>query len=206
MKKVKILVADDHTIVCTGLTALLKTVSDFSVVGSAKDGAEAIALAVERQPDVVVMDILMPVMDGVEATQRIREKAPHVQVLVLTSVGTAESIARALEAGAIGAVMKDAPNESLIEAIRSVARGERAVAEDIQNMMDSEPPLPELTPRQQDVLLSMARGLSNKDISKQLSICEDRVKQHRDAIFSKLGAANRTEAVAIALRKHLLKI
>ena len=206
MDRIRILVADDHSVMRMGLVALFETEADFSVVGEAEDGQEAIALASKLRPDVIVMDVAMPVMDGVSATAAIHKTLPDTNILVLTTVATSDVLAKALSSGARGALLKNAANEEIIAAIRSVARGESAVSAEICQIIDEDPPAPELTVRQKDVLSSIIRGLTNRDISTQLGICPDRVKDHINAIMQKLGAANRAEAVAIALRKHLLKI
>lgn len=203
--KIRILIADDHTIVRTGLTALLGTVPGMEVVGEAKNGEEAVRQTARLKPDVVVMDLMMPKKDGAAATAEIVSSLPGTRVLVLTSFGASDAIARALDAGAAGAMMKDSPNSSLIAAIRAVASGKSAIAPEVRRIIASDPPAQVLTPRQEEVLLSMTRGLTNHDIASELSISEDRVEQHIRALLEKLGAANRTEAVAIAFRKHLIK-
>ena len=206
MDKIRILIADDHTIVRTGLTALLETVPDMKVVGEAKNGEEAVRQASELKPNVVIMDLIMPRKDGAAATAEIMSSVPGTHVLILTSVGASDAIAKALDAGASGAMMKDSPNSSLISAIRAVAAGKSAISPEVRRMIARDPPVDVLTPRQEEVLLSLTRGLTNRDIALLLSISEDRVEQHIRALLEKLGAANRTEAVSIALRKHLLKI
>ena len=204
--KIKILVADDHAVVRSGLALLLATERDFEVVGQAKNGEEAVALARKAQPDVVVMDLAMPKMDGAEATKRILEERPPTRVVILTSFGAADGVAHALQAGATGALMKTAEDETLVATIRRVAAGERVISPDIRRELAANPPVPELTPRQRDILASMTRGLTNKDIASELGIRRDGVDKHVNALLAKIGAANRTEAVAIALKKQLLKI
>ena len=203
--KIRILIADDHTIVRTGLTALLGTVPGMEVVGEARNGEEAVRQTAKLKPDVVVMDLMMPKKDGAAATAEIVASLPGTRVIILTSFGASDAIARALDAGATGAMMKDSPNSSLIAAIRAVASGKSAIAPEVRRIIASDPPAQVLTPRQAEVLLSMTRGLTNHVIAMELSISEDRVEQHIRALLEKLGAANRTEAVAIAFRKHLLK-
>ena len=204
--KIKILVADDHAVVRSGLALLLATERDFEVVGQAKNGEEAVALARKTEPDVVVMDLAMPKMDGAEATRLIHEESPSTRVVILTSFGAADGVAHALEAGATGALMKTAEDETLVATIRRVAAGERVISPDIRRELAANPPVPELTPRQRDILASMTRGLTNKDIASELGIRRDGVDKHVNALLAKIGAANRTEAVAIALKKQLLKI
>ena len=203
--KIRILIADDHKMVRDGLAALLGTKRDLEVIGAVGNGQEAVEKALALKPNVVIMDLMMPIMDGIEATREIRKAAPTVQILVLTTFGTSDGIAHAIEAGALGAMMKSADHEELAEAIRKVAGGEQAISEEVALQMKIDPPVPNLTPRQMEILDSMVRGLNNLDIAKQLGIRRDGVKEHVNAILTKIGASNRTEAVAIALRKHLLK-
>ena len=204
--KIKVLIADDHKMVRVGLAALLETEKDIEVIGQAENGKTAVEMTAQLSPDVVIMDLMMPVMDGVEATRQIHEQMPDVRILVLTTYGTSDGIAHAIESGATGAIMKSADTPDLANAIRKVSKGKRTVSQEIERQLKIDPPIPQLTPRQKDILDSMVRGLSNPDIAKQLGIRRDGVKQHINAILSKIGASNRTEAVAIALRKHLLKI
>ena len=205
MKKISILVADDHMIVRIGLVALLSSEPDLHVVAEADDGKDAIAKTLKHRPDIVVMDLMMPGMDGVAATAEIKAKCPASKVILLTSYSTSDGISHALDAGADGAVLKTADDTMLLTAIRKVAQGETYVSPSIRKMLAANPPLPELTDRQLDVLEAMSRGLTNRDIATELGICEARVAEHVNNILSKLEAANRAEAVGIALRKHLLK-
>lgn len=205
-EKIRILIADDHTIVRAGLAALLGTEADFAVVGQAKNGEEAVQEAVRLQPDVVIMDLMMPKKDGVAATVEIRAKAPTAKVVLLTTFGTSDGIAHALRNGAKGAILKNTDNAQLTAAIRTIAQGGTHIAPEIRQQLAVDPPIPDLTPRQREILASMVRGLTDRDIARQLGIRQDGVNDHVSAILQKVGAANRTEAVAIALRKHLLKI
>ena len=204
-KKIRVLLADDHSLVRLGLSALIGYQKDFTVAGEACDGAEAAKLADEIKPDLIVMDLVMPEVDGVEATRRIRQKNPDARVLVLTTFGTSADVARAVAAGASGAIMKDSSNDELLAAMRTVAAGGTAFSPEIERQIEQEPAPPEFTPRQHEILLSVTRGLSNPDIAKQFGISVDGVKLHLKTIFAKLGATNRQEATAIALRRHLLK-
>ena len=206
MKKIKVLIADDHAIVRMGLASILGTKKDIEVIGDAEDGADAVRKAQRLAPDVVLMDIVMPELDGAAATAEIRRLLPNSKVLILTSFGEADGIAHALDAGAAGALMKNIDYFELVEAIRSVAEGRVVIAPEIKKMLRESPPIPELTDRQQEILLSMSRGLTDADIATQLHLTPNSVREHITTIFNKLGAANKTEAVAIALRKHLLKI
>ena len=205
MKKIAILIADDHKLMRMGLAALISVQKDMAVAGEVEDGEEAVRLARELKPDVVIMDLLMPKADGVEATRLLHVRAPRARVLVLTSCATSDGIAQALEAGAAGAVMKTAENAELVAAIRKVAAGERYVSPEIQRLMDTDPPVAPLTERQREVLHSLTRGLTNRDIASQLGISVRSVEEHVNNLLEKIGATNRAEAVGIALRKRLLK-
>ena len=206
MGKIKILVADDHAIVRVGLVTLLGRVPDFEIVGEAGNGAVAVAKALKLTPYVVVLDLVMPKLDGVEATAALHEKLPNAKVLILTSFGTSEDISRAINAGAVGAILKNAANSELVSAIRRVAAGKRTISPEIENMLANDPPVPELSPRQRDILESIMRGLTNNQIAMQFEISPESVKTHIAKLFEKIGAASRSEAVSIALRKQLLKI
>ena len=203
--KIKVLIADDHTIVRAGLTALLGTEKDIKVVGEAKNGAQAVSEAIKLHPDIVIMDLMMPKMDGVAATKELIRKAPSAKTILLTTYGTSDGIAHALKAGARGAVLKNADNSELAKAIRIVAQGGDYISPDIRQQLAADPPVPNLTSRQSEILESMVRGLTDRDIAQQLGLSPESVSEHVRAILQKIGAANRTEAVAIAMRKYLLK-
>lgn len=206
MNKTKILIADDHTIVRIGLTALLSAEKDMEVVGEAKNGVEAIRKAKQLLPDVIIMDLFMPKKNGIDATTEILGALPAAKILILTSFGTSDGIARSLQAGAVGAFMKTADDGELVTAIRKVMRGERVISPEVRRMLNEDPPVPELSSRQREILNAIATGLTNKEIAATLSVRKDTVEDYLRMLFSKLGASNRTEAVAIALRKQLLKI
>ena len=206
MNPIRILIADDHALLRHGLVMVFALHDDLTVVGEAKNGAEALRLAKATSPDVVIMDLSMPEMDGVEATRQIHQAVPSAKILILTTFGTSADVSRALREGASGALVKDSDDDELIRAIRNVAAGKQAFSREIKAMLRSEPEPPELTERQQELLSSIVRGLSSEAIAANLGISAYSVNQQLDAIRKKLGAANRTEAVAIALRKHLLKI
>ena len=205
MSKIRILVADDHALLRRGLVSLLEYQKDFAVIGEAGNGREAVDRSRELKPDVVILDLSMPVMDGVEAARLIHEALPDVRILILTTFGTSVDVARAVRAGATGALVKDSDDDELLASIRKVANGETAFSPEIQVLL-KEPLPPELTDRQREVLAAIVHGLASDAIATRLGISTDAVNQHIDAIRKKLGAANRAEAVAIALRKHLLKI
>lgn len=206
MKTIRVLIADDHTIVRIGLKALLGAEKDIEIVGEAKNGEMAVKEAMRLQPDVVIMDLMMPKMDGAAATAALRGRLPGAKVIILTTFGSSDGIAHAIESGAAGALMKTADDAALTSTIRSVADGMTVISPEIRRLLAEDPPIPVLTSRQTEVLQSMMRGLTNRDIAKQLGIRQDGVNEHVAAILAKIGAANRTEAVAIALRKHLLKL
>ena len=205
MKKTSVLLVDDHSVVRMGLAAIINIEKDLKVCGEAESGAEAVKLAREMRPDVVVMDFMMPGTDGAEATAAVLRASPESKVLVLTTYGTSVDIARALKCGATGAVTKNLSNEELADAIRATARGERMLSAEIEASLSEAESDNGLTARQREVLDSITRGLSNDDIAGMLGISKVRVKQHLAALYQKLGAANRAEAVAIALRRQLLK-
>lgn len=205
-QKIRILVADDHAIVRTGLVSLLARIDDIEVVGEACDGHEAVTKALRLTPDVIVMDLAMPEQDGTEATREILSQLPATKILILTSFGTSQDIASALAAGACGAVYKSIPNTELISSIRRVAEGKRVVSSEIQNIMKNDPPVQSLSPRQREILESITRGLSTKQIALQFGISRESVKTHIARIFEKIGAANRPEAITMALKSHLLKV
>ena len=204
--KIKVLVADDHAIVRKGLSSLIAMESDLVVVGEAIDGEDAISKTLSLNPDVVIMDLMMPKMDGAVATAELHSKAPMTKVIILTTFGTSDGIAHALDSGACGALAKSSDNDELLTAIREVSAGKKYISPEIRHQLDSDPPVKRLTPRQQDILASLVRGLTNKDIARMFGIRPDSAGAHVNDILQKLGAANRSEAVAIALRKHLLKI
>lgn len=207
MKKgnLSVLIADDHSVVRMGMGALLSAEGDIDVVGEAKNGIEAVALARDKRPDVIIMDIEMPKKDGIETTAEILAEIPDAKILTLTSFSTTDRISKAIRAGALGAIMKNADDSEMIAAVRSVAAGKPYVAKDVKRLFREDPPTPELTARQQEILDSITRGLTNADIAKQLGITVDMVKKHVNGLLQKMNAANRSEAVAIALRKRLLK-
>ena len=206
MQKLTVFLADDHAMVRMGLISLLGTKKDLQIVGEAEDGEEAVRKVFDLRPDVVLMDLLMPKKDGVDATIEILAKLPDTKILLLTSAASSDVIVHALKAGAAGALLKSADFSTLVAAIHTVAAGGRVIDSEVQKLLKEDPPLPELTSRQEEILALVTRGLTNADIAHQFDIRESSVKEHVNQICTKLGAANRAEAVAIALRKHLLKI
>lgn len=207
---IRVLIADDHMVVREGLRAILETAPDLLPVGEATNGAEAVRLVQESTPDVVLMDLRMPGMDGIEAIRQIRAQHPDVQVVILTTYDDDEYIVRGLRAGARGYLLKDTGRNALFEAIRAAARGESLLPSEVidkvvahlQGPQLSEPGM--LSTREGQVLALLAQGAANKEIALQLGISERTVKAHVTGIFNKLGASSRAEAVAIALRSGLL--
>jgi DNA-binding NarL/FixJ family response regulator len=205
----KIIIADDHPVVRSGLRALLASQSDFEIVGEADNGEEAARLAISLVPDVILLDLQMPILDGLGAIKRIRDKLPKANILVLTTYGTDADILPALEAGAIGYLLKDTPPEQLFQAVRNVASGEMALAPRVaekvtQRLTNSSKNT--LSSREIEVLELAAQGNPNKEIAKKLFITEATVKSHFVHIFSKLGVADRTAAVTEAVKKKIIKI
>ena len=205
MKKTSILLVDDHAVVRMGLSAIINLQADLKVCGEAENGEAAVRLAAELRPDVIVMDFSLPGMDGAEATAAVLKVSPTSKVLILTSFGTSADLARAMAAGAVGAVTKNLSNDELSSAIRDTARGIQHFSPEIRQTLSEGTDDKAFTKRQMEVLDSITRGLSNDDIALMLGISKSRVKQHLNEVYEKLGASNRAEAVAIAMRRQLLK-
>ena len=206
MKKTRILIADDHSLVRMGLASLIGYQKDMEVVGEAENGELAVEQALRLKPDMVIMDIMMPMLDGASATKRVLEALPSTKIFILTSFGSSADLLKAVMAGATGAFLKDSPNNQLLDAIRRVARGETIIQEVIRQQMTEAPSLLSLSQRQLEILHSASCGFSTEDIAHQLSMTPDGVKKHFASICAKLGASTRSEAIAIALRRQLLKI
>ena len=178
MKPVSVLLVDDHALIRRGLTDLIRYESDLNVAGEASNGQEAVEAARKLNPDIIVMDLMMPEMDGVEATRRIKAERPDSRILILTTFGTSADVARAMAAGASGAIMKDAETDDQLAAIRTVAAGGKAFSPGIEKALNELQPTPDLTDRQLLILESVTRGLTNRDIATMLGISADAVKQH----------------------------
>jgi len=204
--KIRILVADDHFVVRMGLTALVNTEPDLEVVGEAVDGAQAVAAFDKHKPDLVLMDLRMPVKDGVRATAEIKAKYPHARVLMLTTFDGDTDIHRAIEAGAQGYVLKNTTGDKLIPALRAVASGQRWIPKEIATRLASRNLFEDLTPREMQVLEQMAKGLANKEIADVLKITGHTVKDHLKSILGKLHVADRTEAVTVALQRGIIHL
>lgn len=204
--KIRILVADDHFVVRMGLTALVNTEPDFEVVGEAADGKQAVEGFEKHKPDLVLMDLRMPVKDGIRATAEIRAKHPNARVLMLTTFDGDTDIHRAMEAGAQGYVLKNSTGDKLIPALRAVAAGQRWIPKEVATRLASRNMFEELTPRELQVLEQMAKGLANKEIADVLNITAHTVKDHLKNILGKLHVADRTEAVTVALQRGIIHL
>ncbi|MBP3404860.1 MAG: response regulator transcription factor [Kiritimatiellae bacterium] len=205
-KPIRILIADDHAVVRRGLHSLIQTEKDLLVIGEASNGIEAVESTLRLKPDVVIMDLIMPEKSGAEAIAEIMAQIPETRIIILTTFGTVDDMARAIESGAAGALLKTSDENELIAAIRTVAANGYAISSEVQQLMAENPPAPQLTSRQLEVLNSMSQGFSNADIAGQLGIKEFSVREHVAGIMAKLEASNRAEAVAIALRKRLIEL
>jgi len=208
-ESIRLLIADDHPIVRAGLQAVLGSQPDFEVVGEAGTGTEAVALASRLRPDVVVMDLRMPEMDGVQATARIKAQHPEIHVLVVTAYDSDADILPAIETGATGYLLKDTPCKELFQAIRDVAQGKPVLTSSVavrlmERMRD--PAEEALSSREIEVLRLVAKGASNREIADQLYVTEATVKTHLIHIFGKLGVSDRTAAVTKALDRGILRL
>ena len=205
---ITVLIADDHQVVRQGTRVLLEDSPDLEVVGEAGDGEEAVAKALELKPDVVLMDLSMPRMDGVEAIRALAEESPETKVLLLTGSGVEDRIFEALEAGALGYLSKAARGDEILDAVRRVNAGDPPLPPEITrrllNRLSGSPDEPELvdplTEREEEVLALVARGMSNRDIAEQLHVSETTVRTHVSHILSKVGVKNRVQAALFALR------
>jgi two-component system, NarL family, response regulator LiaR len=208
MAPIRVLIADDHSVVRQGLRMFLRLDPDLEVVGEASDGAEAITMAHALRPDVVLMDLLMPGTDGITATRRIRGQQPGTEVLALTSVLEDASVVGAVQAGAVGYLLKDTQAEQLCKAIKAAARGQVQLAPEAAARLVREVRTPEspesLTQRETEVLRALAQGLTNREIGRQLHIGERTVKTHVSHLLGKLGLQSRTQAALHAVRIGLV--
>jgi NarL family two-component system response regulator LiaR len=216
MDKIKLLTVDDHAVVRQGLRGFLELTEEFEVVAEGTNGLEAVSLAQELQPDVVLMDLVMPEMDGIEATRRIKLANPDMKVLILSSFGDENNVLPAIQAGALGYILKDIDPEELADAIRKTAQGKTQLDPEIANLLISHmqndskddeqvnQKLSELTSREVEVLIQIGRGLSNKEIATELSISQMTVKTHVSNILSKLHLTDRTQAAIFSIRQGLV--
>jgi NarL family two-component system response regulator LiaR len=208
VEPIRVLIVDDHSMVRTGLATFLRTNADLKLVGEARDGQQALYLCERLEPDVILMDLVMPRMDGVTATQAIRQRWPRVQIIALTSFKDKDLVQDALRAGAISYLLKDVSVDELAEAIRAAHAGRSTLAPEATQALirtDDQTASPghDLTQREREVLSLLAKGLSNAEIAQQLSITISTTKHHVSAILSKLGASSRAGAVVLAMEQGL---
>ena len=214
MNKIKVLVADDHPLIIEGLRKVLSEHEDIEIVGHAVTGEDALRMSVELVPDVVLMDIRMPGLDGVEATRRIKQQLPATKVIILTVYEDNDYLFNAIKAGAVDYKLKDTSPEELVEAVRLVAQGEILITPKIAEKMKKEfdkisqekSPYLKLTPREMEILDLLAKGASNKEIAHQLCIEEKTVKNHMSNIFAKLHVNDRTQALIVAIRQGIVQL
>ncbi len=209
MSRIRIIIADDHPVVRDGLCGMLESQPDFEVVGEAADGEATLRLANELLPDLILMDLRMPVMDGVTATRQIKSRQPGVQILVLTTYDSDADILPAIEAGATGYLLKDTSREDLYRAIRAAAGGEPVFTPSVARRLIGRirrPVEEKLSSRELEVLGLVAGGASNSDIASRLHISQATVKSHLIHIFGKLGVSDRTAAVTVALQRGLIRL
>jgi NarL family two-component system response regulator LiaR len=208
-QSIRVMIVDDHTMVRKGLATILKVFDDLLLVGEAENGTEAIKLCSEAEPNVILMDMVMPDMDGATTTRVIRQQFPQVQIIALTSFKEGNLVKNALEAGAIAYLLKDVSADDLARAIRAAHAGRATLSpEAAQAFVETSnlPPVPglDLTEREREVLALMVEGLNNTQIAGRLTVSPSTIKSHVSHILSKLGVASRTEAVTLALRKHIV--
>jgi len=202
--KTKILFADDHQIVREGLARLIDREDDMRIVAEAENGADAVRRARELKPDLIMLDLRMPVKDGATAAAEILAADPNAKILLLTSFATAAEVKTALDAGVLSAVVKDSSSETLINAIRTTTRGERFISQEIADTLAERKVEPAISDRQREILRLVAKGFNNDEIAEQIGITRHGVKAHLAIVFERLGASSRTEAASIALSLGLI--
>ena len=204
MKKLRILLADDHLVVRMGIASILSFEKDIEVVGETDNGADAVRLVHELKPDVVLMDLKMPQLDGADATMQIHAADPNVKILILTTFGTSAELKKAMDGGASGALMKNSSQMELIEAIRDVASDKLVMSDEIRLSIKDMKSTPEMSQRQLEILNLVAKGFSNREIADIAGVSLETVKDHVKKILLKMGAGSRTEAAALAVNMNLV--
>lgn len=195
----KILFADDHQIVREGLARLIDREKDLKIVAEADNGLDAVRLAKELKPDLIVLDLKMPVMDGTAAAVEILRDDPNARILILTSFATSAEIKTALDAGVLSTIVKDSSSETLIDALRRTARGEKVISQEIVDTLSAQRQTPTLSPRQLEILRLVSKGFNNDEIADRIGISRGGVKAHLAIAFDRLGASSRTEAASLAV-------
>ena len=205
-KKIKVLLADDHLVVRMGLAAIISLEKDMSVVAEADNGLDAVRLAAEKKPDVIVMDLMMPKLDGAGATAEILAGNPEASIIILTTFGGSIDVKHAIDAGARSALVKATSQRDLIDAIRRTAHGESVICSEIANTLEADADSVELSDRQLKILGYVAKGLNNREIAETMNVGRDCIKAQLKTIFSKLGVASRSEAAAFAVNRNMVKV
>lgn len=205
-KKIRIVIADDHILVRMGLKTLIAGERDMECVGEAENGKSAIELAAALKPDIIIMDLMMPVISGSDATRILRAAQPATRVIILTSYGTTKEMSDAIANGASATLMKDGRTDEVIHTIRAVHAGASRIPEDLRKLSAERTAMPQLTEHQRKILASICLGRTNADIATEFGLAECTVKKLVTAILSKVGARNRSEATSIALRLHLVEV
>jgi len=203
-RKIRILLADDHLIVRMGMASILSFEEDMEVVGEAGNGLDAVKMAAELSPDVVLMDLQMPELGGADATAKIHEANPDIKILILTTFGTSADLKKAMDGGAAGALIKNSSQNEIIAAIRGAVVGERTVSSEIRHTLRDLQSIPELSPRQLEILNLIAKGFSNSEIAGIAGISLETVKDHIKKILMRLGVSSRTEAASLAINLNLI--
>ena len=205
MKRIKLFIADDHALMRVGLASMIGIEPDMEIVGEAANGQDAVRAVRSLRPDVVIMDLMMPKLNGADATREILQSLPDTRIIILSSFGSSAELRQAVANGAVGMQPKEDPTENLIRMIRAVHAGQTVFPPDVRKLLATAPQ-DVLTDKQAEIMRLVVQGLPTKQIAETVSISESGVKKHLQLIYAKIGASSRSEAVAIALRKHLLKI